>query len=61
MIKPKKASLIKAHKIAHKASSALTAKTEKVLGDKAGHLEVLRGKAGREKKGGKEVVAAKKK
>jgi len=43
VIKPKKNKLIQQTKIKHKAASGLVAKTEKTLGDKAGHLELLRG------------------
>ncbi|KAF1968022.1 hypothetical protein BU23DRAFT_394786, partial [Bimuria novae-zelandiae CBS 107.79] len=43
IIKPKKASLISQNKLKKKATSQLTAKTEKLLAEKAGHLEVLRG------------------
>ena len=60
MIKPKKASLISQQKIKKKATGQLTAKTEKLLAEKAGHLEMLRGgkkdkdkdgKGAKEKKG----------
>ena len=43
MIKPKKAKLISQQKIKKKHSAGLTAQTEKMLGEKAGHLELLRG------------------
>ncbi|KAF2439993.1 hypothetical protein P171DRAFT_324378, partial [Karstenula rhodostoma CBS 690.94] len=43
VIKPKKASLASQQKIKHKASSQLTGKTEKLLAEKAGHLELLKG------------------
>ena len=59
-VAPKKANLIKAQKITKKLSSGLTAQTEKMLGEKAGHLEMLgqggkkKGAAGADKgKGGK--------
>ncbi|KAA8648596.1 hypothetical protein EYZ11_011418 [Aspergillus tanneri] len=42
-IAPKKASLIKQQKITKKLSAGLTAKTEKNLAEKAGHLELLAG------------------
>ena len=57
-IGPKKANLIKQKKITKKFSAGLTAKTEKMLGEKAGHLEMLgQGKKGREN--GKEAVKGK--
>ncbi|KAF2748556.1 hypothetical protein M011DRAFT_392969, partial [Sporormia fimetaria CBS 119925] len=43
VIKPKKASLISQQKVKKKVISGLTAQTEKMLGEKAGHLEMLRG------------------
>lgn len=43
VIKPKKAPLISQNKLKKKATSQLTGKTEKLLAEKAGHLEVLRG------------------
>ncbi|PSN64984.1 hypothetical protein BS50DRAFT_635814 [Corynespora cassiicola Philippines] len=43
VIKPKKASLIQQNKIKKKSTSGLTAKTEKLLAEKAGHLEMLKG------------------
>ncbi|KAF2110993.1 hypothetical protein BDV96DRAFT_500450 [Lophiotrema nucula] len=43
VIKPKKAKLISQQKIKKKHASGLTAQTEKMLGEKAGHLELLRG------------------
>ncbi|BCS23880.1 DUF2462 domain-containing protein [Aspergillus puulaauensis] len=42
-IAPKKASLIKQQKITKKLSSGLTAKTERNLAQRAGHLEILAG------------------
>lgn len=61
VIKPKKASLVKANQQHKKYTAGLTAMTEKSLAGKAGHLELLRGgkkdkklsdsgKAGSEKK-----------
>lgn len=46
---PKKSKLIKAQKINKKFTSGLTAQTEKMLGERAGHLEMI-GK-GRNKSG----------
>jgi len=43
VIAPKKASLIKAQKLTKQLSAGLTAKTEEMLGEKAGHLEMLGG------------------
>lgn len=43
VIKPKKASLISQQKIKKKSAAGLTAQTEKLLAEKAGHLEMLRG------------------
>ncbi|KAF2656985.1 hypothetical protein K491DRAFT_595872 [Lophiostoma macrostomum CBS 122681] len=43
VIKPKKASLISQQKIKKKHAAGLTAQTEKLLAEKAGHLEMLRG------------------
>lgn len=42
-IAPKKAALAKQQKLTKKLSAGLTAKTEKMLGEKAGHLEMLSG------------------
>lgn len=56
VVKPKKASIISQNKIKHKASAGLTANTEKLLAQKAGHLEMLKGgkkDAKDGKKGGK--------
>ncbi|KAF9732539.1 hypothetical protein PMIN07_008250 [Paraphaeosphaeria minitans] len=64
VIKPKKASLASQQKIKHKASSQLTGKTEKLLAEKAGHLELLKGGKREGRVGGtkvnKEGAAAKK-
>ncbi|KAI8932435.1 hypothetical protein NX059_010621 [Plenodomus lindquistii] len=43
VIKPKKPSLIAQNKIKHKSSSGLVGQTEKLLAQKAGHLEILKG------------------
>ncbi|KAF2023271.1 hypothetical protein EK21DRAFT_10589, partial [Setomelanomma holmii] len=43
VIKPKKASLIQQNKIKKKSSSGLIGQTEKLLAEKAGHLEMLKG------------------
>ncbi|KAI4952422.1 hypothetical protein J4E91_002892 [Alternaria rosae] len=43
VIKPKKASIITQNKIKHKSSSGLVGHTEKMLAQKAGHLEILKG------------------
>ncbi|KAF2198851.1 hypothetical protein GQ43DRAFT_443002 [Delitschia confertaspora ATCC 74209] len=43
VIKPKKPALISQQKIVKKRSAGLAAMTEKSLGEKAGHLEMLRG------------------
>jgi hypothetical protein len=48
-VAPKKANLIKAQKMTKKLSGGLTAQTEKMLGARAGHLEML-GQGGKEKK-----------
>jgi hypothetical protein len=40
-VAPKKANLIKAQKMTKKLSGGLTAQTEKMLGARAGHLEML--------------------
>lgn len=56
-VAPKKANLIKAQKMTKKLSGGLTAETEKMLGARAGHLEMLGGggkkKEGTKKEGGK--------
>lgn len=51
--KPKKAKLIKAKKINKKFTAGLTAQTERMLGEKAGHLEMI----GKGRKKGAEVKA----
>ncbi|KAH7377406.1 hypothetical protein BKA66DRAFT_373138, partial [Pyrenochaeta sp. MPI-SDFR-AT-0127] len=43
VIKPKKATLISQNKIKHKSSAGLVTQTEKLLAQKAGHLEMLKG------------------
>ena len=43
VIKPKKASIISQNKIKKKSSSGLIGQTEKLLAEKAGHLEMLKG------------------
>ncbi|KAF2730924.1 hypothetical protein EJ04DRAFT_404325, partial [Polyplosphaeria fusca] len=43
VIKPKKPSLIAANKLKKKHTAGLTGQTEKLLAEKAGHLEMLRG------------------
>ncbi|KAH7120851.1 hypothetical protein B0J11DRAFT_532758 [Dendryphion nanum] len=43
VIKPKRASLITQNKIKRKHTGGLTPQTEKMLAQKAGHLELLRG------------------
>jgi hypothetical protein len=43
VIAPKKAYLVKKKKMAKKLSAGLTAKTERNLAEKAGHLEMLAG------------------
>ncbi|RFU28522.1 hypothetical protein B7463_g7818, partial [Scytalidium lignicola] len=49
-IKPRKATLVQNAKMTKKHSAGLTALTERTLGAKAGHLELLRG--GKKKNGG---------
>jgi hypothetical protein len=49
-IAPKNVTLMKQKKMTKKFSAGLTAKTEKMLGAKVGHLELLEG--GKERKGG---------
>ncbi|OAG02199.1 uncharacterized protein CC84DRAFT_1262193 [Paraphaeosphaeria sporulosa] len=56
VIKPKKASLASQQKIKHKASSQLTGKTEKLLAEKAGHLELLKGERGRAESAGRRSI-----
>ena len=43
IIAPKKATLVKQQQMTKKFSAGLTAKTEKMLGQKVGHLELLGG------------------
>ncbi|KAF2875917.1 hypothetical protein BDV95DRAFT_514288 [Massariosphaeria phaeospora] len=43
IIKPKKTSLITQNQIKKKSTSGLNAQTEKMLAEKAGHLELLKG------------------
>jgi hypothetical protein len=43
VVKPKKASIISQNKIKHKGASGLVGSTEKLLAEKAGHLEMLKG------------------
>jgi hypothetical protein len=43
VIKPKKSSIISQNKIKHKSSAGLVGQTEKLLAEKAGHLEMLKG------------------
>lgn len=52
VIKPKKASIIAQNKIKHKSSSGLVGQTEKLLAEKAGHLEMLKGGKKDKKEGG---------
>lgn len=47
-VAPKRANLVKQQKMIKKFSAGLTAKTEKMLGEKAGYLELLG--AGKHKK-----------
>lgn len=54
MIKPKKASLITQNKIKKKSSSGLIGQTEKLMAEKAGHLELLKG-GKKDKKEGKKA------
>jgi hypothetical protein len=42
-VKPKKAVLIQQNKIKHKAGAGLIGKTEALMAEKAGHLELLKG------------------
>ncbi len=58
-VAPKKLSLIKAQKMTKKLSGGLTAQTEKMLGAKAGHLEML-GEGGKKKASSKEGGKGKK-
>ncbi|KAF2707983.1 hypothetical protein K504DRAFT_468377 [Pleomassaria siparia CBS 279.74] len=57
VIKPKKASLVAANTIKMSRSAGLATKTEAMLGQKAGHLELLKG-GKRDKKLAKEKEAA---
>ena len=57
-IAPKKVSLLKQQKMTKKFSAGLNAKTEKMLGEKVGHLELLgvgkkkpKGEKGQKKEG----------
>jgi hypothetical protein len=43
VVKPKKASLISQNKIKKKSAAGLVGQTEKLLAEKAGHLEMLKG------------------
>jgi hypothetical protein len=52
VIKPKKASIISQNKIKHKSSAGLVGQTEKLLAQKAGHLEILKGGKKDKKEGG---------
>lgn len=52
IVAPKKLSLIKAQKMTKKVSGGLTAQTEKMLGARAGHLEMLGQQRGGKKRGG---------
>ncbi|KAL9625473.1 MAG: hypothetical protein Q9160_000536 [Pyrenula sp. 1 TL-2023] len=49
-IAPRKAALLKQQKASRKMSAGLAARTEKMLGERAGHLEMLAG-AKKERKG----------
>ena len=53
-ITPKKTSLKKQQAISKKLSASLITKTEKMLGDKVGHLEMLGGKDKKSAKGNKQ-------
>ncbi|KAI9801423.1 MAG: hypothetical protein M1825_003403 [Sarcosagium campestre] len=52
-IAPRKINLVKQKKMTKKHSAGLTAKTERLLADKVGHLEILGGGKQRAKEGGK--------
>lgn len=58
MIKPKKASLISQNKIMKKNAAGLVGQTEKLLAQKAGHLEMLKGgkKDKKDQKDGKKAT-----
>ncbi|KAF1916600.1 hypothetical protein BDU57DRAFT_516806 [Ampelomyces quisqualis] len=43
VVKPKKSSLISQNKIKKKSAAGLVGQTEKLLAEKAGHLEMLKG------------------
>jgi hypothetical protein len=53
VIKPKKTSIITQNKIKHKAGAGLVGHTEKMLAQKAGHLEMLKGGKRDKKEAGK--------
>ncbi|EFR03116.1 hypothetical protein MGYG_06111 [Nannizzia gypsea CBS 118893] len=57
-IAPKKAKLIKQQKLVKKLTSGLTGKTERLLAEKAGHLELLKGTR-KDKKGDNKQAAKK--
>ncbi|CAE7032238.1 hypothetical protein CFE70_004574 [Pyrenophora teres f. teres 0-1] len=61
VIKPKKTSIITQNKIKHKSSSGLVGQTEKLLAQKAGHLEMLKGGKRDKKEGAKKEGGDKKK
>jgi len=61
VIKPKKTSIITQNKIKHKSSSGLVGQTEKLLAQKAGHLEMLKGGKRDKKEAGKKEGGDKKK
>lgn len=58
VIKPKKASLISQNKIMKKNAAGLVGQTEKLLAQKAGHLEMLKGgkKDKKDQKDGKKAT-----
>ncbi|KAK2736202.1 hypothetical protein FQN55_001734 [Onygenales sp. PD_40] len=56
VIAPKKASLVRQKKMNKKFTAGLTAKTERTLAERAGHLELLAG--GKKNKDGKNGDAA---
>ncbi|KAL9613166.1 MAG: hypothetical protein Q9167_002286 [Letrouitia subvulpina] len=64
VIAPRKKKLVEGRKVAKKFSAGLISKTEQMLGERAGHLELLNGGKGKNerrldekggKKGGREV------
>jgi hypothetical protein len=57
-VPPKKLNLIKAQKMTKKLSGGLTAQTEKMLGARAGHLEML-GQGGKKRSGDGRVTGKK--